>query len=88
MLVFTFVCLAWIFFRAKTMRDAWAVLSGIFTKPWGDPKFPVLMAALLVIIREGYIEDVLGGAEIETGPDRASRIASEAGTSVQASSGS
>lgn len=49
-LVFSFVCLAWIFFRARTMKEAWAVLSGIFTKPWGDPKFPVLMAAMLVAV--------------------------------------
>jgi D-alanyl-lipoteichoic acid acyltransferase DltB (MBOAT superfamily) len=49
-LVFAFVCLAWIFFRAQTMHDAWAVLGGIFTKPWGDPKFPVLMGVLIVAV--------------------------------------
>jgi len=49
-LVFAFVCLAWIFFRAKTMGDAWAVLRGIFTKPWGDPKFPILMGVLLAAV--------------------------------------
>jgi D-alanyl-lipoteichoic acid acyltransferase DltB (MBOAT superfamily) len=49
-LVFAFVCLAWIFFRAKTMGDAWAVLGGIFTKPWGDPKFPILMGVLLAAV--------------------------------------
>jgi predicted PurR-regulated permease PerM len=43
-----------------------------------------LMATLLVIIREAYIEDVLGGTEIEAGPDRAARLGSE----VQVSSGS
>jgi D-alanyl-lipoteichoic acid acyltransferase DltB (MBOAT superfamily) len=49
-LVFSFVCLAWIFFRAKTMADAMTVLKGIFTKRWGDPQFPVLMGALLVAV--------------------------------------
>ncbi len=49
-LVFAFVCLAWIFFRARTMTDAMAVLKGIFTKRWGDPQFPVLMGALLVAV--------------------------------------
>jgi alginate O-acetyltransferase complex protein AlgI len=49
-LVFAFVCLAWIFFRARTMADAWAVLTGIFTKPWGDPKFPILMGVLLAAV--------------------------------------
>jgi hypothetical protein len=49
-LVFAFVCLAWIFFRARTMADAWTILSGMFTKPWGDPKFPILMGVLLVAV--------------------------------------
>jgi D-alanyl-lipoteichoic acid acyltransferase DltB (MBOAT superfamily) len=49
-LVFAFVCLAWIFFRARTVEDAWLVLSGIFTKPWGDPKFPLLMGAMLIAV--------------------------------------
>jgi alginate O-acetyltransferase complex protein AlgI len=49
-LVFSFVCVAWIFFRAKSMADATAVLKGIFTKRWGDPQFPILMGALLVAV--------------------------------------
>ena len=49
-LVFSFVCLAWIFFRAKTMTDATTVLKGIFTKPWGNPQFPVLMGVLLAAV--------------------------------------
>ena len=49
-LVFAFVCLAWIFFRAQNVHDAWAVLSGIFTKPWGDPKFPILMGLMLLAV--------------------------------------
>jgi D-alanyl-lipoteichoic acid acyltransferase DltB (MBOAT superfamily) len=49
-LVFAFVCVAWIFFRARTIDEAWAVLSGIVMKPWGDPKFPVLMGLLLVAV--------------------------------------
>jgi len=49
-LVFSFVCLAWIFFRARTMTDATTVLKGIFTKPWGNPQFPVLMGVLLAAV--------------------------------------
>ncbi len=49
-LVFAFVCLAWIFFRAKTVADAWTILSGIFSKPWGDPKFPVLMGVMIFLV--------------------------------------
>jgi D-alanyl-lipoteichoic acid acyltransferase DltB (MBOAT superfamily) len=47
MLVFAFVTFAWIFFRARTMGDATAVIRGIFSGGWGDPEFP-LPAALLV----------------------------------------
>ena len=49
-LVFAFVCLAWIFFRAPTMGDAWTVLSRIFTTGWGDPQFPVVMGVLIVAV--------------------------------------
>jgi D-alanyl-lipoteichoic acid acyltransferase DltB (MBOAT superfamily) len=49
-LVFSFVCLAWIFFRARTMADATAVLKGIFTKPWGNPQFPLAMGALIIAV--------------------------------------
>ncbi|MBV8880579.1 MAG: MBOAT family protein, partial [Planctomycetaceae bacterium] len=49
-LVFAFVCLAWIFFRAPTVGDAWTVLTRMVTTSWGDPKFPVVMGALLVAV--------------------------------------
>ncbi|HLY10661.1 MAG TPA: MBOAT family O-acyltransferase [Planctomycetota bacterium] len=49
-LVFAFVCLAWIFFRAPTVGDAWTILSRMVTTGWGDPRFPVLMGALLVAV--------------------------------------
>jgi alginate O-acetyltransferase complex protein AlgI len=49
-LVFAFVCLAWIFFRAPTVTDAWLVLSRMFTTGWGDPQFPVLMGVLIVVV--------------------------------------
>jgi hypothetical protein len=32
------------------MHDALAVLTGMFTKPWGDPKFPILMGLMLVAV--------------------------------------
>ena len=49
-LVFAFVCLAWIFFRAPTMADAWTILTRMFTTGWGDPQFPVLMGVLIVVV--------------------------------------
>jgi len=37
LVIFAIVCLAWIFFRANSLTDAWTVLSGIFTKfNWRD----------------------------------------------------
>jgi D-alanyl-lipoteichoic acid acyltransferase DltB (MBOAT superfamily) len=50
MLVFGFVCLAWVFFRAKSTHDAWLVLTGICTTTWVDPKFPIPMALLILAI--------------------------------------
>jgi len=41
MLVFHIVCLAWIFFRAETFGKAIEILTGIFTRPWNDPAFPI-----------------------------------------------
>src|SRR5262245_8708387 len=49
-LVFAFVCLAWIFFRAPTMADAWTILTRMFTTGWGDPQFPVLMGVLIAAV--------------------------------------
>jgi len=45
--VFLFVCLAWIFFRAESMDDAWLILTRIFTAAWTDPQMPLLMLALV-----------------------------------------
>jgi len=49
-LVFAFVCLAWIFFRAPTVGDAWIILTRMVTTPWGDPQFPIVMGVLLVAV--------------------------------------
>ena len=48
LLVFHFVCLTWIFFRAETLGDAVTVLTGIFSFVWVDPRFPVV--AILLIL--------------------------------------
>src|SRR5262249_3048532 len=49
-LVFTFVTFTWIFFRAQSLDDAWLVVSRIFTSGWVDPRFPVLMAGLVLAV--------------------------------------
>jgi D-alanyl-lipoteichoic acid acyltransferase DltB (MBOAT superfamily) len=45
--VFSFVCITWIFFRARSVGDAWTVLKGIVAGGWGDPRFPLLLAVLV-----------------------------------------
>lgn len=45
--VFSFVCFAWIFFRATSVADAWLIVSRIFMSSWSDPQFPMLMAFLI-----------------------------------------
>jgi D-alanyl-lipoteichoic acid acyltransferase DltB (MBOAT superfamily) len=48
--VFTFVMFTWIFFRAQTLSDAWLIIRRIFTTRWVDPRFPVLMAGLVLAV--------------------------------------
>lgn len=64
--VFAFANLAWVFFRAQNMSDAWLVISRVFTSPWfkpevvtingaattlsPDPQFPLLMLFLIVAV--------------------------------------
>jgi D-alanyl-lipoteichoic acid acyltransferase DltB (MBOAT superfamily) len=50
LLVYTFVNFTWIFFRAQSLQDAWLVISRIFTTGWKDPRFPVLMATLILAV--------------------------------------
>lgn len=42
MLVFGFVCLTWIFFRATSLHDALVIIARMFTTPLTDPQFPVM----------------------------------------------
>ena len=50
MLVFGFVCFSWIFFRATTFGEAILIVKRIFTAGFGDPRFPVLMLVLCLVI--------------------------------------
>ena len=49
-LVFTFVSFTWIFFRARSLDDAWLIIRRIFTTGWEDPRFPLLMAGLVLAV--------------------------------------
>ena len=48
--VFTFVCFTWIFFRAQSLADAALIIGRIFASGWEDPRFPVLMAVLILAV--------------------------------------
>jgi alginate O-acetyltransferase complex protein AlgI len=45
--VFAFVTFAWLFFKAKTIGTAGAILSRVFTSGWADPACPVLALMLI-----------------------------------------
>jgi len=48
--VFLFVSFAWIFFRARTLDDAWLIIGRICTTAWCDPQVPTLMLALVGLV--------------------------------------
>ncbi len=48
--VFAFVCFAWIFFRARTLDEAWLIVTRIFAGIWQDPACPLLMLALVAAV--------------------------------------
>jgi D-alanyl-lipoteichoic acid acyltransferase DltB (MBOAT superfamily) len=48
--VFSFVTFTWIFFRAQSLDDAWLIISRIFTSGLADPRFPLLMAGLVLAV--------------------------------------
>jgi D-alanyl-lipoteichoic acid acyltransferase DltB (MBOAT superfamily) len=49
-LVFSFVTFTWIFFRAQSLEDAGLIIGRIFTTGWVDPRFPLLMAGLVLAV--------------------------------------
>jgi len=48
--VFTFVTFAWVFFRAKTLGEAWLIVRRIFGGGFSDPAFPLLALALALSV--------------------------------------
>ncbi len=49
-LTFSVVMLAWVFFRAQSIHDAWLILGRILTGGLADPAFPLLMTGLVLSI--------------------------------------
>ncbi len=50
LLVFHFICLTWIFFRATSVQDAFLVLKRIFYGIGGDPEIPALLFVLVGVV--------------------------------------
>ncbi|MCL4691834.1 MAG: MBOAT family protein [Candidatus Hydrogenedentes bacterium] len=53
MLIFVFVTLTWVFFRAQDLPQAWTILSRMVTGGWANPEFP-LLALFLVLVLWSY----------------------------------
>jgi len=71
--VFAFVTFTWIFFRAQSLDDAWLVISRMFTTSWTDPRFPILMAGLILAVwlyQLFYTSDSAFRPYLETGAVR------------------
>ena len=50
LVVFVFVCFAWVFFRAESLSQATAILQRIFVTGWADPQMPLLLLLLVVSV--------------------------------------
>ena len=48
--VFAFVTFAWIFFRAESIGDAWAIVTRIFSSGLANPYCPLLALALISVV--------------------------------------
>ena len=49
-LVFHFVCLGWVFFRAGSLEQALLILKRIVSTPLHDPRFPIVALALCAAV--------------------------------------
>jgi D-alanyl-lipoteichoic acid acyltransferase DltB (MBOAT superfamily) len=49
-LTFVIVTLAWVFFRAQSVGEAWLILRRIAAGGWSDPAVPLLMVGLVGVI--------------------------------------
>jgi alginate O-acetyltransferase complex protein AlgI len=54
-LTFALVCIAWVFFRARTFTDAWHVLSGMFGASGGEPMLAMSALVLTAVIVGGIL---------------------------------
>ncbi|NLX56335.1 MAG: MBOAT family protein [Planctomycetaceae bacterium] len=50
MLTFSIVMVAWVFFRAASVSDAWLILGRIITSGLADPLFPLLLVGLVLSV--------------------------------------
>jgi D-alanyl-lipoteichoic acid acyltransferase DltB (MBOAT superfamily) len=75
LLVYAFVNFTWIFFRAQSLNDAWLIIGRIFTPRWVDPRFPLVLAIMVLAVwlyqllytRGGVLGRLLEAAPVRVG---------------------
>jgi D-alanyl-lipoteichoic acid acyltransferase DltB (MBOAT superfamily) len=50
LLTYTIVTFAWIFFRARTLPDAWLIVCRIFTSGSSRPEIPLMMIVFILVV--------------------------------------
>lgn len=70
LLVFLFVCLTWVYFRAESVAEANTIIAKIFRFTYSDPKFPILMGLLIgsIWIYQFCAENSAARRLLELGP--------------------
>jgi len=75
LLVFGFVTFTWIFFRARSLGDAFLIVKRIFTEGFTDPRFPLLMLVLCILVwAYQYVFESKARKVLEWAPARAGII--------------
>ncbi len=74
-MVFLIVSFAWIFFRASSLGDALLIVERIFGSAWGDPRFPLLLVAMVgVLWGHAFMYESRWRIWLEWGPVRAAQV--------------
>ena len=70
--VFHAVCLAWIFFRAETFEDSWAMISSICFWQDGVRTVHVKPLSMMLVLAMPLLHRVSAGFDVTDRPDRLS----------------
>ncbi len=77
MLTFSIVMVAWVFFRAASVSDAWLIIGRIITSGAADPLFPPLLAGLVLCVwAYQYVYESRFRRLVSAGPVRVALVVS------------